>query len=244
MNTFFRIHSPLATSSRRRRQAGVTMVEFALVMPFALLLVFGIVQLGLMFTARQVLNTAAFMAARAGSMQHAKVDVMTETMKKQLIPFYQDTSKTIALVRLSEARQRAQADTACPGPCFLKVERLNPSPEAFQDFRITDGGQTFIPNDNLEYRSRTATGPRSGQTIHDANVLKIKVTYGYELKVPLMKSVMGAVMCGIDSGVGAFGKASDQIGPGGNDCTDYYSKGRIPLVTYATVQMQTPAFAN
>jgi hypothetical protein len=240
MNTFSRTRYR-RVASRLRRQAGVTMVEFALTMPFALLLVLSIVQLGLMFTAKQLLNTAAFMAARTGAVQHAQVDKITAAMHKGLIPFYQNSTEGNDGKRLQDALDKARSDTACPGDCFLKVERLNPSPESFADFAMTEGKQDYIPNDSLEYRLR-GVGATSNQSIHDANVLKIKVTYGYELKVPLMKSVFGAVMCGVDSGYAAFGSASDLVGAANSNCDAFYKKGRIPLVTYAIVQMQTPAF--
>src|SRR5581483_12084813 len=73
-------------------QTGATMVEFIIVMPIALLLVLGLIQLGLMFSAKEVVNEAAFLAARAGSVQNAQVAPMTAAMQKGLIPFYQDTS--------------------------------------------------------------------------------------------------------------------------------------------------------
>jgi len=56
-------------------------------------------------------------------------------------------------------------------------------------------------------------GHSSGLTIQDANELRIKVVYAYELKVPLVKTVFGRVLCGIDSGVNAFGR-----GDGGWRC--------------------------
>jgi hypothetical protein len=229
-------------------QAGATVVEFALVIPFALLLVLGIIQLGLMFTAKEVVNEGAFLAARAGAVQNAQLDKMTQAMTKALIPFYQDTMQSDNLTRLSQAISNAQNDTDCSsgGKCFLKVEILNPTPAAFADFGITTSampGHSFIPNDNLEFRSHDVKGPTSGLSIQDANALKIKVTYGYEIKVPLMTAVIKAIMCGVDSGIDAFGRGTSAV-TDANDCSNFYSQGRIPLVTYATVQMQTPAWKD
>lgn len=245
MNMHFEKRSIQRVPRNKRRQAGVTLVEFAIVMPFALLFILGIVQLGLLMTARQLVNTATFMAARAGSLQHAQIPKMTDAMTKALIPFYQNTTISDHLTRLTRALSTAQSDTACglAGPCFLRIEVLNPSAAVFKDYAMTEGQQDYIPNDNLEFRSHAHHGTLSGLTIQDANVLKIKATYGYELKVPLMKTVFGAIMCGIDSGIDAFGRASDQIG-NGSDCKDFYARGRVPLVSYATVQMQTAAYPN
>ena len=231
---------------RRAGQKGATMVEFTVVIPLALLLVFGIIQLGLMYSAKSVVNEAAFVAARAGAFQNAQVVKMTEAMTKALIPFYQDTTVGNDYARLHEALAAAQNETDCSGGrrCFLKIEVLNPTPAAFRDFGITSKAlpdHTFIPNDNLEFRSHGERGPESGLSIQDANALKIKVTYGYQIKVPLMKTVFNAIFCGVDSGIDAFGHASATLD---DNCADFYSQGRIPLVTYATVQMQTPAWQS
>jgi hypothetical protein len=224
------------------------MAEFAVAFPFALLLVLGIIQLGLLYSAKEIVNEAAFMAARAGSVQNAQVDAMTSEMRKALVPFYQDLTTQNDATRLMTAYGRALADTGCIPflQCFLKVERLNPTDAAFDDFGITSNAMqnhVYIPNDNLEYRPHNTQGPESGMSIQDANALKIKVTYGYELKVPLMKAVFNAVMCGVDSGINAFGRGDTSYGTS-SDCSDYYSKGRVPIVSYATVQMQTPAWKN
>jgi hypothetical protein len=234
----------LAHSLRRsRRQAGATLVEFALVMPLALLLVLGIMQIGLMFSAKQLLNQAAFMAARAGAVHNAQQTDMEDALTKALLPFYQDTTIGNDFARLTLALLRAKQDV---GFGFVHLERLSPTPEAFSDFGITSGasgGHKYIPNDNLEFRAHTP-GPNSGLSLQDANTLKIKVTYGYELKVPLMQSVVKSIMCGFDTGVDAFGRGNETAHAAPSACQAYYSKGRIPLVTYATVQMQTPAWEN
>ena len=249
-----------APQERSHKQRGATMAEFAVAFPFAVLLVLGVIQLGLMYTAKEIVNEAAFMAARAGSVQNAKVDEMTSEMLKALTPFYQDLTTKDDFTRLTAAYGKALADTKCDPlghclcipfvQCFLKVERLNPTDDAFDDFGITSNAmqnQTYIPNDNLEYRPHSTQGSKSGMSIQDANALKIKVTYGYELKVPLMKRVFSAVMCGNFNRVRerAFTDWNSFIGLGSiDDCVNFYVQGRVPIVSYATVQMQTPALRN
>jgi len=216
------------------------MVEFAIVSPVAILLVMTIIQLGLMFSAKEVVNEAAFAAARAGAVQHAQVGAVDETgsmaqvMMRGLIPFYQDTTMSgSAYARLQDAMSKATSDLGCVGmdSCMLQVEVMNPTKKsgAFDDFGVTSSasqGHRYIPNDNLEYRSHSA-GPRSKISIQDANTLQIKVTYGYPIKVPLMQSVIKTAMCGVSPSP---------------YCSDFYAQGRIPIVVYATVQMQTPAW--
>jgi hypothetical protein len=234
---------------RRRepiRQDGATIVEFTILCPFALLLVLGIIQLGLLLTAKEVVNEAAFLAARAGAVNHAKVDEMKTVMRRALVPFYQDTTKQDPFGRLLDATGKAQGDTLICIPlvkCDLDIQVLNPTSAAFDDFGLVNNmseNHTYIPNDNLEYRSRVP-GNNSKLSIQDANVLKIKVTYGYQIKVPLMESVIKSVMCGFDTGIDAFGRG-DLPSTGGTDCVSYYNRGRIPIVAYATMQMQTPAW--
>ncbi len=230
-----------------RRHRGVTMVEFAIVSPLALLLVLGIIQLGLMFVAREVVDEAAFVAARAGAVNNAQTGAMRAALQKALIPFYQDTTTTSDTVRIGAALVQSTIDTAIacsatvPFPCVLEVTRLNPSDQAFDDFGLTDAqNHTYIPNDSLDYRPHSVQGASSGLSIQDANVLKIKVTYGYQLKVPLMAATFKTIMCLAPQGLGAFGHQAF-LGTAG-DCIRFYNQGRVPIVSYATVQMQTPAW--
>jgi Flp pilus assembly protein TadG len=226
----FRRHPPT-------RQAGATIVEFAIISPIAILLVMGIIQFGLMFSAKQILNEATFVAARAGAEQNAQKSAMSTALTTAMIPFYQNTFYTNPATRLADAYGSALTDL----PLNLDIAVLNPNADVFSDFGLTDAttNQTYIPNDSLEYRDHSWTGPTTGLTIQDANALKIRVTYAYELKVPLMQIVFKSVMCGIDSGVNAFGRGGSPISP---DCAQYYNRGRVPIVAYATVQMQSDAW--
>lgn len=219
-------------------QRGATMVEFVIVSPIAILVLLGIIQLALMLVAKQLLNQAALLTARAGAEQNAQLDPMHKALSQALLPFYQNTFDSNAYSRLLNASIAEALDLPSP----IKIEVLNPSAAVFSDFGLTDANNhTYIPNDSLEYRDHSYTGPQSGLTIQDANALKIRVTYAYQLKVPLMQSVIKSVMCGFDTGVNAFGRGgagSSSLG----DCVEYYDRGRVPIVAYATVQMQSPAW--
>ena len=247
------IYRGSAWPPRLREQRGMSITEFVIVTPFALLVVLGLIQLGLIFAAKQIVNEAAFVAARTGAVQNAQVGPMTDTLVKALIPFYQDTTIIDDAKRLRSALQGARADLTVPGspdaaiPGRLDISVLNPNADAFHDFGLTDSNnQTYIPNDSLDYRDHSVRGPTSGLSIQDANVLKIRVTYAYQLKVPLMQSVFKSVMCGFDSGVNAFGRGHGLFTGVGTaqDCIQYYLQGRVPIVTYATVQMQSPAWPS
>jgi len=250
------MHHPIRVATNRTRprgstsayQAGATMVEFAIVSPFAIVLVLAIIQLGFMLAAKQVVNQAAFLAARAGAVQNAQMDPMKQTAIRALLPFYQDSTNTDDFGRLLGAFGSAQIDLLPPSPIgFLDITMLNPTSQAFDDFGITSNampGHTYIPNDNLEYRPHDIKGNSSGMSIQDANALKIRLTYGYQLKVPLMQSVIKSVMCGFDTGITAFGRGGGGFIASPQDCLQYYDRGRVPIVSYATVQMQSPAWQN
>jgi len=232
---------PKIRSPQARRQSGITMVEFVIISPFAILVVMAIIQLGLVFCAKQVLNEAAFSAARYGAMNNAHVDGMRRALQAALVPFYQDATTSSDLLRLTQAKLSATLDTATS--LTLNLTRLNPSAAAFQDFGLTDAhNNVYIPNDSLDYRPHTVTGPSSGLSIQDANTLKIEVTYSYPLKVPLMAVLFKSLRCGMDSGLSAFGRGG--LANLSSDCAQFYAWGRVPIRTVATVQMQTPAYQN
>lgn len=223
-------------------QRGATLAEFVVIGPLAFLLILAIVQLGFMFMARSTLNHATFMAAREGAIHNADLSVIRASLIKGLIPFYQDSTNTSDLSRLSAAWLAAQADVLYP--YRLQVDILNPTPATFKDYGIADpanGNKRFIPNDNLQFRS-TAIGQESKQTLMDANLLRIRVTYGYELKVPLISYMFRRVMCGgFGDGVNAFGGDTSVLEAANLSNCPYYVQGRTPIVAYATVRMQSPA---
>lgn len=228
-----------------RRQRGITLVEFAIVFPVATLFVLGLVQTGLVYMAKLNLNHASFMAARVGATHHASEKVMREAVIRGLSPFYQDSTNTNDLTRLAKAYLASQKDNIPLVPWAARVEILNPSPDAFTDFGVRDPRTraTYIPNDNLEWRSLDL-GSRSKMNIRDANLLKIRVTYGYELKVPLVAGMLSRVMCGGTIGVDAYGDVKPWeavFGPVSQECVRYYMHGRIPIESYAIVQMQSRA---
>ena len=223
-------------STTRAAHRGASLTEFLIVGPVAILMTFVILQSGLLYMAKLTLNNATFMAARAGATNNAKKSTIQASLVRGLIPFYQDTTDSNDLSRLTAAAAKATADVLLD----VKLDVLSPSQEAFNVYGITANGVRYIPNDNLEFRTAT---PMNGASIsiQDANILRIKVTYGYKLKVPLMAAVLKRIMCpGVsDSGIQAWD--SFTLLPLGSpaDCY-YYLRDRMPIVSFATVQMQSP----
>ena len=239
----------LRTASRpaRRRARGVSMVEFAIVFPVAVLFVLGIIQTGFFYMAKLTLNHATFVAARAGAMHNASQSVMKEAMVRGLGPFYQDSTETNLATRLVKARVPATKDSAL----YLTLDTLSPSADAFSDFGIKDGAKkvTYIPNDHLEWRDLTP-GSKSKVNIRDANLLKLRVVYGYEMKVPFIGHLMKRMMCGGSTGPKAWGNVNftDAMYATSKPdlCARYFlldpKHPRIPIESIAIVEMQSPAY--
>lgn len=225
------------STPRYKKNVGAAMIEFAIIAPFALLLIFAVVQIGFLYVGKTTVNHAAFMAARIGAVNNADQGAMKMAAYKVLLPFWQDSTNTNDYTRLQQAYLLGMATEFTR----LHVEIVNPSDVSFQDFGIPDGlGHTVIPNDSLQYRDH-AIGANSKQNIQDANLLKIRVTYGFELKVPLMASLVKSIMCGINSGPVKAWNSSSPLPQDPTNCLQYYLWGRIPIVSYATVRMQSPA---
>ena len=125
---------------RRRGQSGASAVEFAIILPLLLVLVFGIIEFGLAFNRQQAFHAASREAARLVSVGYSLSDV-EQTVLDQ-------ASGTIG-------NQNDIAVTVVGGGCTgtglsndlvtVRVELSNPGPYAI---RIP-----FIPQSNPTYRS-------------------------------------------------------------------------------------------
>ncbi|MCU7921009.1 MAG: pilus assembly protein, partial [Candidatus Thiodiazotropha sp. (ex Epidulcina cf. delphinae)] len=209
-----------------RRQRGSAMTETLVSLPLLLLLGLGGLQTALLYDAKTTLNYATFEAARIGAVSHAQSDAMREELGLRLAPLFGgDGSMRKAMAAIT----RASLDVRDKG--FTQIEIINPTIEAFDEFGRdlydprTDEVRFGIPNGHLRWRSRSIGS--SGVNIQDANLLKIKVTYGYKLRVPLMDRLIPALMSRIDPQNFIF-----------------YTVGRIPITSVATVRMQSAAWRD
>jgi len=145
----------------------------------------------------------------------------------------------------------------------VRIVLVNPSTASFDDFGVSfdlvrefqpssDGhlsGRRAIPNDNLMYRSARA-GTASLQSIQDANLIKVHVSYCYDLVVPLVSNVIGELMTranqeidAIDYEVGGgvvneWGFGILPTGTFGRMCAD---AGGIPLYAHSVMRMHSAA---
>lgn len=175
------------TRSDTRRAPGQAMVEFLVVLPLLLLLVMGTLQIALILHAKVTLNYAAFEAARAGSLNGARMFFMEWAAARALAPLYTHSNK---VTEFKQGRERVRKQIEND---YVRIELVNPTAETFLDFGIDVDGDTVIPNDNLIYRG-IKLGSSSSQTIQDANVIKVQVYYCYEMIVPFVNQIMWAMM--------------------------------------------------
>lgn len=209
------------------KQRGSAMLEFAVVGPVITLLGMAILQYGLLFFAKNQINHAAFMAARAGAMGNASLGKVRQAYVRALIPLYgggRDTDE------LAQAWTKANSDVAAS----TRIELLNPTKESFDDWNdgelqnAVGNGRRVIPNSGLAFKDPNDVKANSGQSIQDANLIKIRITHGYELKVPLIGSVMQFMLRWSDDGSDPF-------------ITGLYESRRVPVVSHVTLQMQSDA---
>jgi hypothetical protein len=218
------------------KQQGSSLVEFALLLPVLLLLAMGVLQTALAFHAKSNLNYAVHEAARAGSADHAKIDAMMRAFERALVPYYGGGRTTAELsAKLLDVRADLARDAA-------RIEILSPTSHSFDDFfspvaaaRLGVSARV-IPNAGIvdlrcpRDRPSCPADPHSNssaQTLQDANLLALRVTYGIPIKkqVPLAGRLYTAAL--------------RLLGIGRDDAfiRQLVEAGRIPLVARTTLRM-------
>lgn len=210
-----------------RKDRGSAMTEFVVVGPVISLLGLAMLQYGLLFFAKNQINHASFMAARAGSVGNANLDSVQRAYASALIPLY-GGGETAA--EMAESLAKANADLAG----HVRIELLNPTKESFEDWNaparqtaLGTGSKKVIPNSHQSFKDQQV-GSASGQTIQDANLIKLRVTQGYMPKVPIVASIYRVYLKWLDPKSDSFH-------------SELVADGRIPIVTSVVLQMQSDA---
>lgn len=211
----------MSTGLFARRHRGTAIVEAVIALPILLVVILGAIQFALIYQAKATLNHASLQAARAGAVSNADPDAIRRGLARGLTPLYSPESSLHGL-----ATTVARVNAALVSDARVRI--LNPTREAFADFGEEVAGVREIPNDRLHARS-TAIGAMSGVNVQDANLLKIEVTYGHELKVPLVNWFVSRLMIRASrAGTDAF---EQQL----------LRRMHLPIVAAATVRMQSPS---
>lgn len=199
---------------------GMALVELAIALPVLLMLGLGVAQIGLLYQSRSIVNFATFEAARKGAVNHALSEPMIAELGVRLAALQGGDDSVSSAAR---AMARSIAETSLGE--FTELEILNPTSQAFADWGVRNTSENVIeiPNSHLRHRDADI-GSSSGVSLRDANLLRIKVRHGVELKVPFVDTVIAMVMAKAD--------------PGNRR---YYDAGRVPVTSVATVRMQSAA---
>jgi hypothetical protein len=206
---------------QRNKVCGSSLVEFIITAPVLLGLGLGTVQAGLVYHGNSILNYATFEAARTGAVNNALLEPMMSELATRLAPLQGGDGST---EKAAEAIAKSRLETMVLQGTFTTIEILNPTSEAFDHFKVSsrESGVDVIPNSHLRHQPSERVDPVSGVNIQDANLLKIRVTHGFDLEVPGIGLMVGSVMRLLDS-----------------DNAGYYLAGKLPLVSVATVRMQS-----
>jgi hypothetical protein len=171
-----------------RAQQGQAISEFVVIAPLLLFFCFATVQFVLLYQAKATLDVATLEAVRAGAVSHGSMAAMQDGLARGLAPLYARRADGDGM---QAALRHAQIDAAR----FSSITIVNPTREMSSDFARprfypAEGvSHVEIPNDTLMYRN-PSPGMRSHVGIQDANLLKIRVHYCYDLYVPLVNKVL------------------------------------------------------
>lgn len=213
-----------------RRQHAQAMVEFLIIIPVLVLLIFGAVQAGLIYSAKNGLNYATFQAARIGAMNNAQYADMRRGLLRGMYPMFAHWDDPME-------RTAEEVDN------YVLITRISPDSAAFEAWAenhgdlFGDGADTdAIPNDNLMFRP-TQQNPVS---IQDANLLKIRTQYCMRLIVPIVDRLLSSASAFNHKGTAASFREVSRA-----TTADYerVCRGRSGFVisAEATVRMQSPA---
>jgi outer membrane protein OmpA-like peptidoglycan-associated protein len=212
----------LASASR-----GAAMVEFVVVGPVLVLIGLAVLQYCLLYVAKNQVNHAGFMAARAGSMHNATADSISTAYLRSLAPLYGGGGNP---AELAAAVSRASADMQGN----YRIELINPTRASFDDFndpalkKVLKTEARVIPNSGLAMKDPAVIGQASKQNIYDANLLKLRITHGYRPGVPMAARVFTAALMAADDGKDKF-------------ASDLLAAGRVPVTTDITLHMNSDA---
>lgn len=207
------------------------MVEMLIVFPIVIMLVFGTLQLALVYHAKETLNYAAFLGARNGALNQATYESVIEGITNGLTPLHTHSTDAAGVIQ-GRADVKEDVDSN-----FVCVERLNPPNSVFdEDYIIEEAGEQVVPNDNLIFRDSSDGSYDGNVSLHDANLLKIRVTYCHLLIVPFIDRIITGVHPRV-IGVITLGEAVEPTA--GAFRTNCYDSNRIPMASTAIIRMQT-----
>lgn len=186
--------------TQRTPQYGQGMVEFLLAAPVVLLMGLGSIEAIHWHFVRQAVSEALLQAGRAAVTRHADPQVLDTAFREALLPLHAAPSREESRTRLERAMARRETDTGLPA---WRIEILSPSAASFEDFasdnpELPPAPYPVIDNDYLDVQHEAylqqgwpeGRGKASGQSILEANSLRLHLTWLHEPLLPGMKLLM------------------------------------------------------
>nr|AYM52427.1 pilus biogenesis protein TadE family [Corallococcus sp.] len=214
-------------NSASRGESGQAAVESALVVPLMVFLILGTLQLTTLHHARLMTEYAAYRAARTGIVNHGDCETMKSAAYMALVPTLGPPGsggrgRTDTLINAMEVHDAYtiggdwQENQRFPGSTLerVRVEVLNPRAGPYSSLFASYGSHMRGREiDFDDYRD---------STIVAANLLSVRVTYFYELRIPFANWQLHAFYMGRE----ALGQLEGvtfltQRAPGGGSATQY-----------------------
>jgi len=189
-------------TSRSPRATGAAMVEFVVVALPLLLLAGATFETYRWMLARQAAGYALYEAARAGTAAGADPSAIAQAFARALSP-------ALAIAPGPDPDAQAQAvharlrtwSGAHQGLRMARIEQLSPVAASFRDFPAPPSGTAHGRELDYDYqrlhhdtvylaRYRGGVGPRSGQTLFEANTLALRLTYLHAPYLPGMQALL------------------------------------------------------
>jgi hypothetical protein len=227
-------------SPSRRGQRALAALETLIALPLVLLTGLSVLQFGLVLHARQAVMHSATEGARSGAVGHAAPEAIERGLARGLSPWLfgaegaADHLAAVARTGTHLAQGRAQGWVRWRQLSPTERSFQDWGVPVLDDQGLPIEGTREIPTDNLAARTRTSepasgglaeaggaedrdlgvvgrVGAASGQTLADANLLKIEFTYGVPLTVPLVGRLGAWVMRVVDGCPSADAAAAPRI---------------------------------
>lgn len=179
------------------KQRGSFIVESVWLWPVVILLTLGVIQMGFLYNAKATMNNATFQAAREGSITHANKHSMEKKLAEAMAPLYlKDATRSDLLFR----RASLYAAMHIPAAPIGQVDIISPTKKIYNEFERTqyyldsrrrEKRIKQMPNDNLNVRSASQKVVKAASgnlriNLQDANLLKIRGHWCYEMIVPFV----------------------------------------------------------
>lgn len=244
----------LAVTSPR----GYGVVEFLVALPVLLLFTLVVLQWIWVLHERSVVEHALQEAVRSGSTGNASPASIEAGLARGLEPMWAIGPSQVDRQTRHQTSLMALRQAHSEGWIVWRV--LSPTAASFDDWAVLaldESGRPIpdlleIPNDNLTWRQRyqyprsgasglsgaSPVGVASGQSLLDANLIKIEAQIGLALRVPLAGPLMSWVSRlahGCESPGAATGPRCSVVLAGSGETP------RLPIHLSATTRMQSPA---